>query len=140
MSRKSTKTNSTLPTQRIYISDRRDSTRHRLTKMWLTQPLHALSAVFSNYLTVWQNRRERLGESLLSKIMAGAVPSITNIYSLSILVPLTLAKKIREIRHVSAEFSTNSRELRCQFAIPLKAPLDANNTLKGRWKEFLNIQ
>ena len=30
--------------QRIYFSDRRDSTRHRLTKMWLTQPLppHAL--------------------------------------------------------------------------------------------------
>ena len=32
--------------QRIYISDRRDSTRHRLTKIWLTQPLHALSAVY----------------------------------------------------------------------------------------------
>ena len=32
--------------QRIYISDRRDSAHHRLTKIWLTQPLPALSAVY----------------------------------------------------------------------------------------------
>ena len=39
---RSTKTGYTL-LQRIYISDRRDSTGHRLTKMWLTQPLPACS-------------------------------------------------------------------------------------------------
>ena len=69
--------------QRIYISDRRDSTGHRLTKMWLTQPLPALSAVYS---TTWPSARagrERLGESHLCKTMAIAVPSITNIYSLT---------------------------------------------------------
>ena len=44
--------------QRIYISDRRDSTSHRLTKMWLTQPLPA------------------------SVRQSGAVPSIIDIYSL----------------------------------------------------------
>ena len=50
--------------------------------MWLTQPLPALSAVYS---TTWPSAsagRERLGESHLGKTMAGAVPSITNIYSL----------------------------------------------------------
>ena len=31
------------PCQRIYISDRRDSNRHRLTNIWLTQPLPACS-------------------------------------------------------------------------------------------------
>ena len=36
--------------QRIYISDRRDSTGYRLTKMWLTQPLPGLSAVYSTGL------------------------------------------------------------------------------------------
>ena len=66
----------------VYISDRRDSTCHRLTKFWLTQPLPALSAV---YCTTGPSDRaggERLGESNLCKTQGGAVPSITDIYSL----------------------------------------------------------
>ena len=42
--------------QRIhkYISDRRDSTRHRLTNIWLTQPLPALCAVScTTWLSYW---------------------------------------------------------------------------------------
>ena len=31
------------PCQKIYISDRKDSNRHRLTNIWLTQPLPACS-------------------------------------------------------------------------------------------------
>ena len=72
-----------IQTDSYYINDRKDGTGHRLTKMWLTQPLPALSAAYS---TTWLSDRaggERLSESHLCKTTAGAVPSITNIYSLS---------------------------------------------------------
>ena len=68
--------------QRIYISDRRDSTGHRLRKMCLTQPL---PPVMSDDQVVGEYCRqsvERLGETHLCKMMVVAVPSITNIYSL----------------------------------------------------------
>ena len=48
---------STKENERIYISERRDSTPLRLLNIWLSQPLPALSAVL-NYLTVWQAGRE----------------------------------------------------------------------------------
>ena len=61
----------------ICTSDRRDSTGHRLTK-----PLHACSVRQSGRRVYCRQSGERLGESHLCKTMAGAVPSITNIYSL----------------------------------------------------------
>ena len=65
--------------QRIYINDIRDSTSHRLTKMWLIQPLPACSVRQSGSRVYCRQSGERLGESQLCKTMVGAVPSITNI-------------------------------------------------------------
>ena len=69
-------------TLRIYISDRKDSTRHRVTKIWITQPLPACSVRRAGSAVNCRQSGERLGESNLCKTMAGAVPSITDIYSL----------------------------------------------------------
>ncbi len=68
--------------QRIYIIDRRDSTRNRFTKICLTESLPALSAVYCTTCPSDRAGGERLGESNLCKTMAGAVPSITDIYIL----------------------------------------------------------
>ena len=59
--------------QRIYISDRRDSTRHCLTKIWLTQPLPACSVGWAGSAIYCRQSGERLGDSNLCKTMAGAV-------------------------------------------------------------------
>ena len=65
--------------QRIYICKRTDSIPPVSSKHLPTQPL----PVYSNYLTVWQSRRgERLGGQMFGRRRGGAVPSLTNIYSL----------------------------------------------------------
>ena len=66
--------------QRIYISDRRDSTSHRLTKMWLTQPLPALSA--EQYSTAYSIklpdcRTEQVGRGLVSHIFVRRWPVLS---------------------------------------------------------------
>ena len=54
--------------QRIYISKRTESTPLASSKHLHTQPLLALSAVCSNYLTIWQSRRgERLGGQMFGR-------------------------------------------------------------------------
>ena len=51
-----------------YISDRRDSTPLRLPNICLTQPLPALSAVYSNYLSELLSRRGEVGRVLLQSM------------------------------------------------------------------------
>ena len=71
--------------QRIYFSDAIEGLAPpSLTKIWLTKPLSALSAVYCTTCPSDREGRERLGKSNLCKTMAGAVPSITDIYSLSV--------------------------------------------------------
>ena len=107
--------------QRIYISDRRDSTpplRLPSSKHVSTQPLPALSAVYFNYLTIWQSRRrERLGGQMFGR--AGGCchhPSLTYIlcFSLSrllLFLPMSVSSRIGLISDLARPSTlTSSRE------------------------------
>ena len=78
--------------QRIYITRRRDS-NILLSYKHLTHPTSPCLLCWQLYRrtgsAVYCMDRKRLGESHLCKMMAGAVPSITNIYSLATSYRLT---------------------------------------------------
>ena len=57
--------------QRIFISDRRDSTRYRLTKIWLTQPLSPPALSDGQ---VVQHTADRAGSCWVSQIDGGCCP------------------------------------------------------------------
>ena len=104
--------------QRIYISGRRDNTRHRLTNIWLTQPLHACSVRWAGSAVYCRQSGERLGESNVWKTKRGAVPSITDVYSLSYTVP-----KVIDFPRYNTKWSGENEILRGIFQVVSRFPL-----------------